>query len=110
MLHYIGHNPASLETDPNHWVGFDPRQHIAAAGKTGTGKTTALENYILTLAHAGDGVLVGDPHGPLVADVRRRLRRGEILDFSINQPVSLNFFAAAEPRLAIAAGWRFISS
>jgi hypothetical protein len=43
----------------------DRRRHFYCIGKTGTGKTTLLENMIVADIKAGHGVGVVDPHGDL---------------------------------------------
>jgi hypothetical protein len=43
----------------------DRRQHLYALGKTGTGKSTLLEQLILQDIGAGEGVALLDPHGDL---------------------------------------------
>ncbi|MFY9484103.1 MAG: TraM recognition domain-containing protein [Patescibacteria group bacterium] len=50
----------------------DRRLHLYAIGKTGTGKSTMLENMIINDILEGRGVGVVDPHGDLI---------GHILDF-----------------------------
>ena len=47
-----------IETD-------DRRRHMYFVGKTGTGKSTVLENMIYQDIRAGHGVAVVDPHGDL---------------------------------------------
>ena len=46
----------------------DRRQHLYVIGKTGTGKTTLLENMVLQDIHAGRGMGVIDPHGEFIDD------------------------------------------
>ncbi|MFC1703001.1 type IV secretory system conjugative DNA transfer family protein, partial [Patescibacteria group bacterium] len=41
----------------------DRRRHMYVIGKTGMGKTTLLENMVLSDIHAGHGVTYIDPHG-----------------------------------------------
>lgn len=41
----------------------DRRRHVYVIGKTGMGKTTLLENFVLSDVHAGHGVCYVDPHG-----------------------------------------------
>ncbi|HKL16854.1 MAG TPA: type IV secretion system DNA-binding domain-containing protein [Patescibacteria group bacterium] len=43
----------------------DRRRHMYLVGKTGTGKTTTIENMIYQDIQAGKGVAVVDPHGDL---------------------------------------------
>src|SRR4030043_1215157 len=41
------------------------RGHMYVIGKTGTGKTTLIENMIISDIKAGNGIAVIDPHGDL---------------------------------------------
>jgi len=43
----------------------DRRRHMYLIGKTGTGKSTALENMIYQDIQMGHGVAIVDPHGDL---------------------------------------------
>ena len=47
----------------------DRRRHMYMLGKSGTGKSTMLENMIIQDIKAGRGVAVIDPHGDLVEKV-----------------------------------------
>ena len=47
----------------------DRRRHIYVVGKTGTGKTTLLENMVIDDIRAGKGVGLVDPHGDLAKDI-----------------------------------------
>src|SRR6056297_2637655 len=47
----------------------DRRRHMYMVGKTGTGKTTTLENMIYQDIQAGRGVAVVDPHGDLAEKI-----------------------------------------
>ncbi len=47
----------------------DRRRHMYLIGKTGTGKTTSIENMIYQDIHAGKGVAVVDPHGDLAEKI-----------------------------------------
>lgn len=44
----------------------DRRQHMYVIGKTGTGKTTLLQNMVLQDIRAGRGVGIIDPHGEFI--------------------------------------------
>jgi hypothetical protein len=48
----------------------DRRAHMYLIGKTGMGKSTMMENMILSDLHHGEGLAVLDPHGDLVARVK----------------------------------------
>lgn len=56
----------------------DRRLHMYAIGKTGTGKSTMLENMIINDIQNGRGVAVIDPHGELI---------NHILDFVPNERI-----------------------
>jgi len=47
----------------------DRRLHVYTIGKTGTGKSTMLENMIIDDIRQGRGVAVVDPHGELISHV-----------------------------------------
>lgn len=51
----------------------DRRSHLYALGKTGTGKSSLLENLIRQDIEAGEGVALFDPHGDLVERVATRI-------------------------------------
>lgn len=65
------------------WVGDQPfglgaadrAQHVLLLGKSGTGKSTAMYNAILQAIHAGEGLLLVDPHGDLSAAVLEAIPR-----------------------------------
>src|SRR3989344_8578715 len=47
----------------------DRRRHVYIVGKTGTGKTTLIQNMIIDDILAGNGVGLVDPHGDLAKDI-----------------------------------------
>ena len=49
--------------------GNDLLRHLYAIGKTGTGKTTLLENIVLSAIWSGQGVCFIDPHGDAVTRI-----------------------------------------
>jgi type IV secretory pathway TraG/TraD family ATPase VirD4 len=51
----------------------DRRAHMYLIGKTGMGKSTLMENMIVSDLQRGEGLAVLDPHGDLVARVKRRI-------------------------------------
>lgn len=57
----------------------DRRLHMYAIGKTGTGKSTMLENMIIDDIREGRGVAVVDPHGELI---------NHVLDFIPNERIN----------------------
>ncbi|MCA9076547.1 MAG: ATP-binding protein [Planctomycetaceae bacterium] len=53
----------------------DLRRHFLAIGKTGSGKSTFLQNIIIQQMQQGRGVIVIDPHGQLIEDVLDHIPR-----------------------------------
>jgi CxxC-x17-CxxC domain-containing protein len=58
----------------------DRRQHMYVIGKTGTGKSTLLENLITQDIANGEGVCVVDPHGELVETVLQKIPEERLQD------------------------------
>lgn len=73
----------------------DRRSHLYVIGKTGTGKSTLLENLIRQDLEAGEGLALLDPHGDLIDRVLRlvpKTRRGQLVYFDVpNRERSLGF-------------------
>ena len=81
----------------------DRRRHVAILGKTGMGKSTLLQNLIVSDILAGRGVALIDPHGDL-ADVilesvpARRTNDVVLLDAGDRAyPIAFNPFAHKSP-------------
>ena len=73
----------------------DRRGHMYIIGKTGTGKSTLLENLIRQDLEAGRGLAVLDPHGSLIEGVEalmpeRRQAEGIRLDPAEPEPLGFN--------------------
>jgi len=65
----VTHLAKTIGRPPQRLFGIkqpDRFSHIYIIGKTGTGKSTLLENMIMQDIHAGRGVCLIDPHGDLV--------------------------------------------
>ena len=90
----------------------DRRGHMYLIGKTGTGKSTALENMIVQDIQAGRGVGVVDPHGDLaekVLDYVPSERINDVIYFNpadIKYPIAFNVLekVSAEHRHLVASG------
>ncbi len=78
----------------------DRRRHTYVVGKTGTGKSTLLENSALQDIEDGLGVCVIDPHGELVNEILLRIpdeRADDVVVFDPSddlRPVGLNLLEA----------------
>ena len=83
----------------------DRRLHIYTIGKTGTGKSTMLENMIIDDILSGRGVAVVDPHGDLidhVLDFVPTERIDDVVYFSPADrefPVGFNLLENVDPDL-----------
>jgi hypothetical protein len=76
-----------------HWVPIFMddamrKRHVYVVGKTGTGKTTLLENLILQDIYNGAGVALIDPHGDLSRSLLKKL--------PLNKYKDLIYFSPAE--------------
>lgn len=63
----------------------DRRQHTYVIGKTGTGKSALLHNFIVQDIANGEGVCVVDPHGELVEGVIEKIpeeRKNDVIYFN----------------------------
>ena len=82
----------------------DRRSHVWLLGKTGTGKSTMLENLMLDDAKKGFGFALLDPHGDLIESVRKLTswsRQDDIIDFDATdsyQDFGFNPLAGVAPK------------
>lgn len=91
-----------------HYFGIkrrDRRLHMYAIGKTGTGKSTMLENMIIDDIRKGKGVAVVDPHGELINHVLNFIpkeRTNDIVYFNPadkDYPIGFNPLESVDPDL-----------
>lgn len=90
----------------------DRRRHVAIVGKTGMGKTTLLQNLIVSDIRAGRGVALLDPHGDLCEAVLAavpRARTNDVILFDAADtahPLSFNIMHCPRPeqRPLVASG------
>jgi len=74
----------------------DRLAHLYVIGKTGTGKTTLLENLICQDIESGKGVALIDPHGDLVDRIAKKIpkhRKDDLVYFNVpdsSQPWGYN--------------------
>ncbi len=77
----------------------DRRRHLAILGKTGTGKTTLLQNLLIADIRAGRGVACIDPHGDLadsLIELIPKNRTNECIVFDIGDsgyPLAFNLLS-----------------
>ncbi|MDD4352225.1 MAG: type IV secretion system DNA-binding domain-containing protein [Candidatus Gracilibacteria bacterium] len=90
----------------------DRRRHIYIIGKTGMGKSTLLQNMIISDIRAGSGVAVVDPHGELAEDILKAIpanRTNDVIIFDPSDtefPVALNLLegVSQDQRSIVASG------
>jgi len=81
----------------------DRRKHVYSIGKTGTGKTTWMQNMALQDILAGKGVCVIDPHGDMIDWILERIpkeRVDDVIHFyppDTDRPLGLNMLDAKTP-------------
>jgi hypothetical protein len=69
----------------------DRRRHMYLIGKTGMGKTNALEHMIIADIRAGNGVAVVDPHGDLVERIIEFIPSYRINDVIYFNPADVDY-------------------
>lgn len=83
----------------------DRRLHMYAIGKTGTGKSTMLENMIIDDIKKGRGVAVVDPHGELINHIINYIpseRINDVIYFNPADrewPIGFNVLESVDPDL-----------
>jgi hypothetical protein len=81
---------------------LDRRRHMYILGKTGTGKSTMMQNMIIADIAEGKGVGVLDPHGDLIEEVLEMIPESRIADTvlfdpsDIEHPVGINLLKVAD--------------
>lgn len=90
--------------------GTDRRQHLYAIGRTGTGKTTFLQNLIVQDIEAGRGVGIIDPHGDLAATILEHIppwRIDDVVYFNpadAEHPLAFNLLRGNGSKHVMASG------
>jgi hypothetical protein len=69
----------------------DRRRHIYVIGKTGMGKTTLLENMLLSDIRSGKGVAIVDPHGDVAEKVLDFVPSNRTNDVILFDPADRDF-------------------
>src|SRR3989344_5815076 len=69
----------------------DRRRHMYIIGKTGTGKTTLLENIAIQDIQNGQGIAIVDPHGEFAEKMLDFVPSSRINDVIYFNPADLDF-------------------
>ncbi len=69
----------------------DRRRHVYVIGKTGTGKSTLLENMAIQDIQDGKGMAIVDPHGDLAENVLHFVPKSRINDVLYFNPADLEW-------------------
>lgn len=69
----------------------DRRYHTYSVGKTGTGKSTLIENMVIDDIYKGRGVAVVDPHGDLIKRILQRMPSHRINDVVYFNPADRDY-------------------
>lgn len=69
----------------------DRRRHMYLIGKTGMGKSTAMENMIIQDIRNGHGLALVDPHGDLAEKVLQFIPNNRVNDVIYFNPADMNF-------------------
>ncbi|TKJ35677.1 MAG: hypothetical protein CEE38_13770 [Planctomycetes bacterium B3_Pla] len=73
------------------------RGHIYIIGKTGTGKSTLIENMVISDIEAGNGCALIDPHGDLAESVLDHVPKRRIEDVIYFNPSDIQYPIAFNP-------------
>jgi CxxC-x17-CxxC domain-containing protein len=82
----------------------DRRRHMYVIGKTGMGKTTLLENMIISDINSGNGLAVVDPHGDLAEKILSFIPASRVNDVvyfnpaDIDYPIAFNVMEHVDPK------------
>ncbi|MDP1719006.1 MAG: type IV secretion system DNA-binding domain-containing protein [bacterium] len=86
----------------------DRRRHMYLVGKTGMGKTTTLENMVISDMVNGHGVGVMDPHGDFAEKMLDFVPKDRIKDVVYFDPADINFPIAFNPLEQVQDEFRYL--
>ncbi len=86
----------------------DRRRHMYIIGKTGVGKTTLLENMVISDIVNGNGVGVVDPHGEFAEKILDFVPRERVEDVIYIDPSDVHHPVAFNPIEKVEAGQRHL--
>lgn len=75
----------------------DRRRHMYVIGKSGTGKSTLLENMVVADINSGEGVCFVDPHGESAENILNLIPKERAEDVIYFNPADINFPVAFNP-------------
>ena len=75
--------------------------HIYVIGKTGTGKSTLLENMAISDIARGNGLCIIDPHGDIATHILNYIPENRIEDVIYFNPIDKEFPIAFNPLIGI---------
>ena len=75
----------------------DRSGHVYIIGKTGTGKSTLIQNMLLSDILQGNGFAIIDPHGDLAEEVLNFIPKGRIQDVIYFNPADAEYPIAFNP-------------
>jgi hypothetical protein len=84
------------------------RGHMYITGKTGTGKSTLIENLAISDIRAGNGLALVDPHGDLAEDILNFVPKRRIEDVIYFNPSDLEYPIAFNPLENVPADSRHV--
>lgn len=82
----------------------DRLQHIYVIGKSGTGKSTLLENMAISDIERGNGLCIIDPHGDIAEDILKyvpEVRKQDLIYFNATdtvKPIAFNPLKGIHPK------------
>jgi hypothetical protein len=82
----------------------DRLQHIYVIGKSGTGKSTLLENMAISDIERGNGMCLIDPHGDIATDILNYIPKGRLNDLiyfnatDLDNPIAFNPLKGIHPK------------
>jgi len=75
----------------------DRRRHLYLIGKTGMGKSTLLENLIISDLQQGNGLALIDPHGDLYQSILNKIPKNRSNDLILFDPFDQDFPISFNP-------------
>ena len=84
------------------------RGHMYIIGKTGTGKSTLIENMVASDIKAGSGLALIDPHGDLAEDILHFIPKRRIDDVIYFNPADMEYPIAFNPLEKVGRDYRHL--